>query len=203
MKKVLKDTLALAIITIIAGVALGAVYMITKEPIAKQNEKTKIAAYNSVFSELDSYEEYDDIEKLSGTLKEKGFTGVELNEIVYAYDSKGENIGLIITVTDRDGYAGNIKMTVGIDIEGTITGLEMLEISETAGLGMKAADEEFRNQFVGINADQIVYTKSGKTESNEIDAISSATITTAAVTDGVNAAIIVFNELMQGGSENE
>ncbi len=202
MKKILKDTLALAIITIISGIALGAVYMITKEPIAKQNEKTKIAAYNSVFSELDSYKEYDGVEELSKVLKEKGFSGVELNEVVYAYNSNGEDIGMIITVTDKDGYGGNIKMTVGIDTEGTITGLEILEISETAGLGMKAAEAEFRNQFVGINADEVVYTKTGKVNDNEIDAISSATITTSAVTDGVNGAITVFNELI-GGSDDE
>ena len=202
MKKIIKDTLALALITIVAGILLGAVYMITKEPIAKQNEKIKIAAYNSVFAELDSYKEYEDVEALSKVLPEKGFNAVELNEVVYAYDKDSKNIGVIITVTDKEGYGGNIKMTVGIDMEGTITGLEILEISETAGLGMKAADKAFRNQFVGINADEVVYTKSGKTEPNEIDAISSATITTNAVTDGVNGVITVYKELV-GGSDNE
>ena len=202
MKKIIKDTLALALITIVAGLALGAVYMITKEPIEKQNEKIKIAAYNSVFTELDSYKEYDGLDELTKALKVNGFNAVELNEVVYAYDSEGKDIGMIITVTDKEGYGGNIKMTVGIDMEGTITGLEILEISETAGLGMKAADKEFRSQFVGINADEVVYTKSGKTEANEIDAISSATITTKAVTDGVNGAITVYKELI-GGSDNE
>lgn len=202
MKKIIKDTLALALITIIAGILLGAVYMITKEPIAKQNEKIKIAAYNSVFAELDTYEENTDIANLSKVLKEKGFNGVELNEVVYAFDKEGKELGMIITVTDKEGYGGNIKMTVGIDMEGTITGLEILEISETAGLGMKAADKSFREQYVGINADEVVYTKSGKTEANEIDAISSATITTKAVTDGVNGAITIYKELV-GGSDNE
>ena len=202
MKKIIKDTLALALITIVAGILLGAVYMITKEPIAKQNEKIKIAAYNSVFDELDTYEENTDIANLSKVLKEKGFNGVELNEVVYAFDKEGKELGMIITVTDKEGYGGNIKMTVGIDMEGTITGLEILEISETAGLGMKATDKSFREQYVGINADEVVYTKSGKTEANEIDAISSATITTKAVTDGVNGAITIYKELV-GGSDNE
>lgn len=202
MKKIIKDTLALALITVIAGIALGAVYMITKEPIEKQNEKTKIAAYNAVFSDLDTYEKYKDAESLSKVLKENGFNAVDVNEVVYAYNSKGEDLGMIITVTDKEGYGGNIKMTVGIDVTGTITGLEILEISETAGLGMKAADKSFRDQYVGINADEVVYTKSGKTQNNEIDAISSATITTKAVTDGVNGAITIFKEL-QGGSVDE
>ena len=56
MKKIIKDALVLFIITLVAGVLLGLVYMITKDPIAKQNEKTKIAAYNSVFSGLDRYD---------------------------------------------------------------------------------------------------------------------------------------------------
>lgn len=202
MKKIIKDTLALALITVIAGIALGAVYMITKEPIEKQNEKTKIAAYNAVFSDLDTYKEYEDVSSLSKALKENGFSAVDVNEVVYAYNSKGEDLGMIITVTDKEGYGGNIKMTVGIDVTGTITGLEILEISETAGLGMKAADKSFRDQYVGINADEVVYTKSGKTQNNEIDAISSATITTKAVTDGVNGAITIFKEL-QGGSVDE
>lgn len=197
MKKILKDTLALAIITIASGILLGGVYIITKEPIEKQNEKTKIAAYNSVFSDLSTYESYDDLDSLQTSVKNAGYSGVIVDEVVYAFNSSKENIGVIITVTDRDGYGGNIKMTVGIDMEGTITGLEILEISETAGLGMKAADKEFRNQYVGINADEVVYTKNGKTEANEIDAISSATITTAAVTDGVNGAITVYKELLR------
>lgn len=197
MKKILKDTLALAIITIVSGILLGGVYIITKEPIEKQNEKTKIAAYNSVFSDLSTYELYDDLDSLQTAVKDAGYSGVIVDEVVYAFNSSKENIGVIVTVTDRDGYGGNIKMTVGIDVEGTITGLEILEISETAGLGMKAADKEFRNQYVGINADEVVYTKNGKTEANEIDAISSATITTAAVTDGVNGAITVYKELLR------
>ena len=196
MKKILKDTLALAIITIVSGVLLGGVYLITKEPIEKQNEKTKIAAYNSVFSDLSTYEMYDDLESLQAVVKDSGYSGVIVDEVIYAYNSSKENIGVIVTITDKDGYGGNIKMTVGIDMEGTITGLEILEISETAGLGMKATDKEFRNQYVGINADKVVYTKNGKTDANEIDAISSATITTAAVTDGVNGAITVYKELL-------
>ena len=196
MKKILKDTLALAIITIVSGVLLGGVYLITKEPIEKQNEKTKIAAYNSVFSDLSTYEMYDDLDSLQAVVKDSGYSGVIVDEVVYAYNSSKENIGVIVTITDKDGYGGNIKMTVGIDMEGTITGLEILEISETAGLGMKAADKEFRNQYVGINADKVVYTKNGKTDANEIDAISSATITTAAVTDGVNGVITVYKELL-------
>lgn len=201
MKKILKDTLALAIITIIAGIALGGVYTITKEPIAKQNEKTKLAAYNSVFKELDNYEVVEEIQSLRNTIKDSGYNAVELNEVVKAFDKDNMLLGYIITVTDKEGYGGNIKMTVGIDSNGTITGLELLEISETAGLGMKAADKSFREQYIGIKSDKVEYVKGNASADNEIDAISSATITTKAVTDGVNAALVAFKEL--GGASNE
>lgn len=201
MKKIIKDALVLAIITIVAGLLLGLVYKITKEPIAKQNEKTKINAYNSVFEQLESYENIEDLTKAQEAIKEAGYDAVVLNEAVRAFDKDKKELGLIITVTDKDGYGGDIKMTIGIDTEGTVTGLEILEISETAGLGMKAQNEDFRNQFVGINADTIVYTKNGKTEANEIDAISSATITTSAVTDGVNGGIAAFKTLGGGADE--
>ena len=85
-------------------------------------------------------------------------------------------------------------MTVGIDTEGTITGLELLEISETAGLGMKATEKSFREQYVGIKADKVEYVKGGKTAANEIDAISGATITTKALTKAINAGLGFLND---------
>ena len=196
MKKIIKDAMVLFIITLVAGVLLGLVYMITKDPIAKQNEKTKIAAYNSVFSGLDRYEELDSLDEA-----QKAVDAEELDEIVKAYDSSDKELGYIITVTDANGYGGDIKMTVGIDSTGTITGLEILDISETAGLGMKAKEASFREQFKGIKSDKITYTKNGKSADNEIDAISSATITTKAVTGGVNGALAVYHKL--GGAVSE
>lgn len=201
MVKILKDALVLAIITIVSGALLGGVYKITEGPIAEQNEKTKIKAYNSVFNELDTYENIENLTDAQSAIEDAGYDAVILNEAVRAFDKDTKELGIILTVTDKDGYGGDIKMTVGIDCEGTITGLELLEINETAGLGMKAKDEGFRKQYVGINADKVVFTKNGKTQPNEIDAISSATVTTSAVTDGVNGAIVAFKVL--GGGTNE
>ncbi len=199
MKKIIKDTIALFIITLVAGLLLGFVYQITKDPIAAQNEKVKINAYNSVFSNLDTYEEIEDLTLIQEAVNDAGYTAVTIDEISIAYDQDMSVIGYIITDTDGEGYGGDIQMTVGIDTEGTITGLELLVINETAGLGMKAKESWFREQYVGINADQVVYSKTGATEENEIDAISSATITTNAVTNGVNGAIVGFKVL--GGAD--
>lgn len=195
MKKIIKDALVLFAITLISGLLLGVVYKVTKKPIEEQNEKTKIAAYNNVFDKLETYEEITALEAAQDAIKEAGYTAVTLNEAVRAFDASGKELGMIITMTDADGYGGNIKMTLGVDVSGTITGLEILDISETAGLGMKAKDAAFREQFAGIKAERVEYTKSGKTKDNEIDAISSATITTKAVTAGVNGALEAYRIL--------
>lgn len=195
MKKIIKDALVLFAITLISGLLLGVVYKVTEKPIEEQNEKTKIAAYNNVFDKLETYEEITALEAAQDAIKKAGYTAVTLNEAVRAFDASGKELGMIITVTDADGYGGNIKMTLGVDVSGTITGLEILDISETAGLGMKAKDAAFREQFAGIKAERVEYTKSGKTKDNEIDAISSATITTKAVTAGVNGALEAYRIL--------
>ncbi|MGN0370747.1 MAG: RnfABCDGE type electron transport complex subunit G [Butyrivibrio sp.] len=202
MKKILKDTLALFLITLVAGLLLGIVYKITKDPIEKENEKAKLEAYRSVFAELEKTEAVEDSLIASAQSEiDKEYKAVTLNEAVKAFDTTGNYLGLIITVTDGNGYGGNIKMTVGIDKSGTITGLEFLELSETAGLGMKAKEDTFKSQFAGINADRIEFVKGGKSSDNQIDAISSATITTTAVTDGVNGALTAYRAL--GGEADE
>lgn len=201
MKKIMKDTLALFIITLVAGLALGFVYKITKDPIAAQNEKAKISAYNHVFDKLDSYKSVEITDAVNNAVKDAGYSQVTVNEIVKAFDKEKKALGTIITVTDGEGYSGNIKMTVGISTDGTITGLEFLSINETAGLGMKAKESWFKDQYIGIKADKVVYSKTGKKADNEIDAISSATITTNAVTNGVNGALAVFGEIGGGADE--
>lgn len=50
---------------------------------------------------------------------------------------------------DHDGFGGDIEIIVGINLQKEITGVEILSIDETVGLGMNAKNEEFRNQYVG------------------------------------------------------
>ena len=76
----------------------------------------------------------------------------------------------------------------------------MLSNSETAGLGAKCTEEEFAGQFAGKSANGIEYVKGGGASAdNQIDAISGATITTNAVTEGVNAVLNVYNQLLKEG----
>ena len=155
MNKIVKNTLILTLITVIAGVLLGAVYEVTKTPIAQSQETAKKEAWQAVFSDV----------KLD--------------------DFKAEDV---ITTTDKDGFGGNIQITVGIKKDGTINGVSILSISETAGLGMKATEPSFYNQYVNKQADKFVVSKDGG-DGEQIDALSGATITSRAVTGAVNAAL--------------
>ncbi len=204
MNNIVKNTLILTSITVISGLLLGIVYDITKEPIAEAQENTKQEAFRSVLADASSFEtveDFDASEALS-LLKENGYTSDEITEIAEGIDGSGETIGYVINVMSHEAYDGDLEVSVGIAADGTVTGIEMLSISETAGLGMKADETDFKDQFKDKKVEKFSYTKSGESGDDKIDAISGATITTNAVTNAVDSALIYFqNEL--GGGVNE
>ena len=204
MNNIVKNTLILTSITVISGLLLGIVYDITKEPIAEAQENTKQEAFRSVLADASSFEtveDFDASEALS-LLKENGYTSDEITEIAEGIDGSGETIGYVINVMSHEAYDGDLEVSVGIAADGTVTSIEMLSISETAGLGMKADEADFKDQFKDKKVEKFSYTKSGESGDDKIDAISGATITTNAVTNAVDSALIYFqNEL--GGGVNE
>jgi len=200
MKNMLKDTLVLFIITLFAGFLLGVVYQVTKEPIAAQEEKARQEAFAEVFAAAENFVtvEQPAKEEIDQMLADADISGVTVEEIVSALDGSENLLGYCITVTSHEGYGGDIKLTLGINLDGSLNGISILEISETPGLGMKA-ESVLKPQFSGKNAARFEYTKSGAAAENQIDAISGATITTRAVTGGVNAGLKVFQTYLSGG----
>ena len=206
----IKDALVLFAITLIAALALGAVYEITKDPIADAEAKAKTDAAKAVFAEMK-----ETAEAPAGTVetaqalidsnnKNNEFDTITVDEVLQALDENGKKIGDIITVTSKKGYGGQITVIMGVSDDETLKGIEFLSISETPGLGMKAKDDDtsndsvenpvdFKDQFKGVKPESYKLTKrninmTGKTE---INAISSATITTSAVTNILNAGLLV------------
>lgn len=195
MKKgtLLGDAVILFIITLAAGVLLGGANEITKGPIATAKEKAKQEAYLEVFPEAKSFEAN---EELNGNLetekvyaKDTSVTGVFINEVLEAKDASGNSLGYVMSIGSKEGYGGEIGISLGVDLTGTVTGMKVLSSSETAGLGAKCQEDVFQSQFAGIQSDEITYTKTGKSADNEIDALSGATITTKAVTKAINNAL--------------
>ncbi len=207
MSKIIKNALILMAITLVAGLALGFVYDITKEPIAEQEQKAKAEAYEAVFPDAATLETIPEIEDVTADAREvldaKGLTQEDILEVMLAKDDAGNTLGVVMNITTHEGYGGDINFSMGIQKDGTVNGIQILSISETAGLGMKAAEEDFYGQYAGKKVDSFAYTKTGASADNEINAISGATITTNAVTNGVNAGIYYYQSLMEGGILDE
>ncbi len=178
-KKIVHDALILTVFTVVIGFILGLVYEITKDPIAKAEEATAQAAYKAVFEDADSFSTYDfDAEAAASLLEQNGYS-----------------------VTAKDGSQGNITFSVGIKNDGTVNGYSVTSMSETPGLGDKAKTEDFSKQYKNKNVDSFTVVKQAPSADNEIEAISGATITSKAMTNGVNACITYFQNELEGGAE--
>lgn len=199
IKGIMLAIAAICAITLIMGAALGAVYNITKKPIQDAEEKAKQEAYTEVFpsaSEIVTLtDEEINMDNVNAVIANKGFEDSRIDEISIAADENGMAAGFIVLVTNSAGYGGDIQMAVGVSVDGSIQGISFLSISETAGLGMEAQNDEFLSQFIGKHVGQFTYTKTGSTSDSEIDAISGATITTSAVVDAVNAVMCFIGGL--------
>ena len=202
--KIIKDALALTLITLVAGVALGGVYEITKDPIAKQEAQAKAEADEQVFTDAAAFEAVEMDDTLTKTIRDQldqeGYKAQSIEEVMRAEDQSGETLGYAFTVVTSEGYGGDIQFSMGVQNDGTLNGISILSIGETAGLGMNADTPAFKDQFVGKQVEKLQYTKNGATQDDEINAISGATVTTNAMTNGVNAGLCAFR-VMEGGDQ--
>lgn len=203
MKNMLKDAAILFVITVIAGAILGAVYSVTKAPIVEQEERKKQEACQEVFADASTFEEMGTSEEeMNAAVAAGGYGKSSVNQVMKARDDAGNVLGYVITVTSHEGYGGDIQFSMGVRMDGTLNGISILSISETPGLGMRA-EEVLKPQFADKQVQQFTYTKTGAASDDQIDAISSATITTNAVTNTVNAGLYYFHTALEGGSGNE
>lgn len=180
MKEIFGVAAVLFAITAIAAAILAVVNNVTAPKIAENERIAQENAMRAVLPEADSFERLE-IEMEDGS------------SIVGIY--KAGTAGVAVKA-EPNGYGGKISMIVGIDNTYKVTGIEIISQSETAGLGAKCIESEFKEQFRGKGED-IEVVKSGAKE-NQVDAISSATITSKAVTRGVNEAIAAVKSLRGG-----
>ena len=196
----MKDALVLFAITLVSGLCLGFVYDITKGPIEQASIDKNNRTYQEVLSAASSFTEVEgSVEKIaelaaSGELA--GFGGVAIESVLEGTDASGAAVGYVINSLSNDSYGGAVKISVGFDADGTITGVGIREINDTPGLGLKAKEPKFKDQYIGKNVDTLVVTKTGASADNEIDAISGATVTSNAVTNAVNTAFYYLHNCM-------
>lgn len=165
---IVKLALILAAICIVVSAILGGVNMITKGKIEDFQKQKTDAAFASVLPKEEN-EEYIELNDFSGN--------PAIDGVWEAPD------GHIVQLT-IGGAQSNITLVVGVDSGGAVTGVSIISHGETPGLGAKATEDSFRNQYIGIEGSAAL-TKAGGT----IDALTGATITSQAMTDAVNIAL--------------
>jgi len=200
-KKIVHDALILTAFTLVLGFVLGLVYDITKEPIAAADKAAADAAYEKVFpeAEFEEYKEFDQA-KADALMEENGFDD-EIVGVQTAKDAGGNLLGYVVTVTAKDDSQANITFSVGIQNDGTVNGYSITSIAETPGLGDKAKGEDFSGQFSGKQVEAFELVKQAPASDSEIEAISGATITSNAMTKGVNACMTYFRNVLEGGAQ--
>ena len=172
LKDYLVPTVTLFVICLVATALLGLTNQVTAPIIEDLAIQTEIKSRQIVFADAASFGEETVL--ADGT------------SIVAALDESGAEIGHVV-VNIAKGYGGDISVMTGVDSEGKVTGINILSHAETAGLGAKAAEQSFRDRFIGL-VEGITVSKD-KAGENSIDALTGATITSRAVVNAVNAAI--------------
>ncbi len=181
LKEVLVPTLSLFLICAVVTLLLAVTNSVTAPQIEKLQIETANKTKAAVLSVADSFSDEKTVD-LNGTT----YTYFE------GYDKDQNVVGYVFT-TSAKGYGGDIVTMVGMNSDGTVSGMDFLSISETAGLGMNADSDDFKNQFVGKSG-EIGVNKNAPAE-NEIQALTGATITSKAVTEAVNIALELYEEV--------
>lgn len=182
MKEIVKLGLILFLVSAVAAAALAYSNAVTKGPIEESKRLADTETRKTLIKEADNFNQL--------TIENQG----DYPLITEVYEGvKGDELCGFIFKTAPKGYAGPVEVLIGIKADGTIAGVSIGSHKETPGLGSKAANVKFNGQYSGKNA-VLKVIKSGTPKDDEILAISGATITSKAVTSGVNEALSYYND---------
>ncbi len=177
-KAILVPTIALFIICLVSTALLALANDVTAPIIEELAVKTEEESRKKVLSVADSFE----VRTADGT------------NYVVGFDKDSKEVGMVFTSTSKS-YGGDMIVMTGVDMEGKITGIELLQINDTPGLGMNAQKPEFRDKFIGMSDEITIKKNSANAANNEIDALSGATISSNAVAEAVNEALDSFAKI--------
>lgn len=186
VKAILIPAVSLLVICVVVTALLGVTNRVTAPKIEQLAAETEAAAKQAVLTDAATFSEEKQIEKDGTTYTY--YEGFSAEEAFAGY----------VFRTSAKGYGGDISVMVGVKADGTVAGVNILSISETAGLGMNAKNESFLSQFLGKSG-TVGVLKNGSSET-EIQALTGATITSKAMASAVNQALALFEAV--GGAQN-
>jgi len=185
---IIKPTLVLFVVCAVITGALAYVNDMTQDIIFQRTQQEQEQFRKDVMGNADRFVQVNPAgisDKVAGVYE--------------AYSQDGTIIGYVMDVKTK-GYGGTISLTVGVNTDGQVTGVIIGDNNETPGLGSKAKEPGFTGQFKEVNVNHTLsVVKQNKKSANEIQAISGATITSRAVTEGVQIALDSVKLITEGG----
>lgn len=183
-KEFIKLSAILCIITLVAGLLLAGVNKVTAPAIAKAEKEATEKAMQVLLPEADSFEVSATDENLMVAMKDGSF------------------VGFCAKVTSS-GYGGDIVMMVGVDSNMYVQGIEILSHGETAGLGAKITESDFKKQFKDKELANLKVVKKDTNAPGEFKAVTGATISSRAVEAGIAKAKNMVEKELKEGAKND
>lgn len=180
MKQIIRLGAILFLITAISAGALSLVNDATKVVIQENAMKANLAYMEDMLPDADEFT----------VVENPAITDMDSVEEAYEALQGGNTIGYAFKTT-ASGYGGDIEFIISINADGTLAGMRVASHAETPGLGAKIAEADFQSQFEGKSTENELELNS------DIEVISGATISTRAATNGVNAAIRAFEDVLK------
>ena len=181
-KAVLIPTVSLFLICVFVTAALALTNRVTADKIADNELESKNQSMQNVCPGAESFDEL-------------------IPDVLYqGKDASGATLGYAIS-TATQGYGGQVKVMTGI-ADGKIIGVDVFyNDDETPGLGKNTSNESFRDQYKGLTTDTDIAVSKDNIAGNAqtVDAVTSATISSRAVTKSVNEAVQIYNENVKEG----
>lgn len=188
----LRLILSVLVTCVVAAAGLAATYSITAPRIAAQDKAAEEQALKSVLPDAAAFEPSDAV-----LLEEaQAIAGDSKVDAIYrALDSAGSQIGWGLKVGSR-GYGGYINLVLGLDRDGKVTGVTILSMNETPGLGTRIKTEPgFLAQYLGLPAGY------SEKDVKALDMISGATKSSRGVRNSVIVTSIVFDQVLKNVGE--
>jgi len=198
LRSIIKPAIILFVICLVVAASLALTHAITKDKIAERAAIDAENARREVLADADSFSRVENIEEYINENQE-----LDIVKEVYKGVKNNTSVGYVFLVVTK-GYGGDMEVTVGINNKGEITGVKIGNNSETPGLGRKVTEDAFTSQFSGFApSEPLQVVKRKKAKKEEIEAISSATISSRAVTKAVQAAVDMASQLLEEGGKAE
>ena len=188
MKEIVRLVTVLTLVAAGAGLILSLVESATRAPIAEQRRLETLRALQAVLPPADNAVDEDVVTLVIGQDRR----GRDVERTFYRGRQQGTLSGIAFATVAPDGYSGDIAIMVGIDPQGTVTGVEILRHAETPGLGDKITLPAYKQGFVGKNLDNADWRV--KKDGGEFDQITGATISPRAVVGAVRRGLEFYRD---------